>query len=165
MAENLKLNRNHNPITKSFMKTKFNLIAKPAAFFVALFAIAATSAVAQTNNPGARAADADRTAVAKAPDTSSPGAGTNQLAEAKLQSAAPSSAAGLTWPVAGAVRSRKLSERITVGGVVGEMIKSDHPLQLFNPFAPASYGNGEDVLTYDPHTKQATGISLFTVRF
>jgi hypothetical protein len=50
-------------------------------------------------------------------------------------------------------------------GVLVQWAKTDKPLQLFNPFAPARYGRGDQNLTRDPFTGKAQGFTLFSVDF
>ncbi len=62
---------------------------------------------------------------------------------------------------------------ITYSGIVVEMLKTDNPLQLVNPFAPAKYGSADDNTITDPVTSKVydptVGISrpwkLFSIRF
>ena len=54
-----------------------------------------------------------------------------------------------------------------VDGVVPRVIRSGNPLQMINPFAPASYGDGRDVTRRevgDPG-QRAQGLKLATVEF
>jgi hypothetical protein len=55
--------------------------------------------------------------------------------------------------------------RITLSGIVVEAVKIDNPLQLINPFAPASYGSAEDNTVRDPLTGKASGLKVFAIRF
>ena len=52
-------------------------------------------------------------------------------------------------------------------GVVPRAIRSGSPLQMINPFAPASYGSGADTVrheTNDPYGR-AQGIKLVSIEF
>jgi hypothetical protein len=57
--------------------------------------------------------------------------------------------------------------RKTFSGVAVQLIKTDNPLQLINPFAPKEYGSGEDTLVADrdPVTGNHTGLKFFSVSF
>jgi len=46
-----------------------------------------------------------------------------------------------------------------------QLTKTDNPLQLINPFAPARYGSGFSNLRIDPATGRAQGISLLTIGY
>jgi len=50
-------------------------------------------------------------------------------------------------------------------GVLPELNRVDHPWQLLNPFAPASYGNGYDTLGFGFRTEHAPGFIVFAIRF
>ncbi len=50
-------------------------------------------------------------------------------------------------------------------GMLPELERVDHPLQLLNPFAPASYGNGYDTLGSGFRTEHAPGFVVFAIRF
>ena len=54
-----------------------------------------------------------------------------------------------------------------VDGVVVRAIRSGNPLQMINPFAPASYGDGRDVTRREPSDpyQRPQGIKLATVEF
>jgi hypothetical protein len=54
---------------------------------------------------------------------------------------------------------------VAYSGALVQAIKSRRPLQLINPFAPASYGSGPANTSYDPATGQADGARLFTISF
>lgn len=52
-------------------------------------------------------------------------------------------------------------------GVIPRAIRSGSPLQMINPFAPASYGGGQEVANHapaDPYAKPQ-GIKLATIDF
>ncbi|MEO8428007.1 MAG: hypothetical protein ABI651_12930 [Verrucomicrobiota bacterium] len=59
----------------------------------------------------------------------------------------------------------RLRKKATYSGVLVQLTKTDHPLQLINPFAPARYGSGFSNLSIDPVTRRAQGISLLTVGY
>ncbi|MCP5520234.1 MAG: hypothetical protein H7A46_01645 [Verrucomicrobiales bacterium] len=50
------------------------------------------------------------------------------------------------------------------GGTFGDALASPKPWQFFNPFAPASYGDGTRYLRQDPYTGRAEGVVLFSIR-
>ena len=52
------------------------------------------------------------------------------------------------------------------GGVV-RAVRSDNPLQAINPFAPAEYGNGEQVTRHEPDDpfQRPQGLKLVVVEF
>jgi hypothetical protein len=56
-------------------------------------------------------------------------------------------------------------KQITYSGALVQVYKTDNPLQLINPFAPASYGSGYANLSIDLITKKPQGIALFSVNF
>lgn len=51
---------------------------------------------------------------------------------------------------------------VVVSGVLVQIVKTDNPLQLINPFAPASYGNASDNTAYDPVSGRGTGIKAIS---
>ena len=58
-----------------------------------------------------------------------------------------------------------LRKKATYSGVLVQVTKTDNPLQLINPFAPARYGSGFSNLRVDPVTGKAQGISLLTIGY
>jgi len=46
-----------------------------------------------------------------------------------------------------------------------QMIRAPQPLQLLNPYAPKSYGDGKQNLVVDPLTKQPVGLKFFSINF
>jgi hypothetical protein len=54
---------------------------------------------------------------------------------------------------------------ITYSGIIPQAIKTDNPLQLINPFAPMSYGNGADNLDRDMVTGRPNGLKFFSLGF
>ncbi len=52
-------------------------------------------------------------------------------------------------------------------GVLPRAIRSGSPLQMINPFAPASYGSGQEVARHEPSDPYAKpqGIKIATVDF
>lgn len=51
------------------------------------------------------------------------------------------------------------------GGLIGQVTETERPLQLFNPLAPASYGDGTQNLSANPLTGRGEGLSLFSFQF
>ena len=64
-----------------------------------------------------------------------------------------------------ATASRVLGVNFTVDGVLPRIRRAPHPLHLINPFAPAEYGYGQDVASFNPRTGQAEGIVLWGIKF
>ena|ERR1700677_4844621 len=54
---------------------------------------------------------------------------------------------------------------VTYSGILIQATKTDNPLQLINPFAPASYGNGADNLDRDIITGKDTGLKFFSINY
>lgn len=50
-------------------------------------------------------------------------------------------------------------------GILVQLVKTDNPLQLVNPFAPARYGSGQDNLVRSPLTGRATGLKFLSFSF
>ncbi|MBI3414198.1 MAG: hypothetical protein HY043_02580 [Verrucomicrobia bacterium] len=59
---------------------------------------------------------------------------------------------------------RAVPRKVIFGGALVRLAKTDKPLQLINPFAPARYGSGLNDLVVDPATGKALGISLLSIR-
>jgi hypothetical protein len=55
--------------------------------------------------------------------------------------------------------------RTTYSGIAVQLFKTDNPLQLINPFAPARYGPAEQNIVRDPLTKKSVGFKLFSIEF
>lgn len=61
-------------------------------------------------------------------------------------------------------RSFELQPEIT--GVIPRAIHGGQPLQMLNPFAPATYGTAEENLSLDPDVPgKGNGITLFSAFF
>ena len=54
---------------------------------------------------------------------------------------------------------------LTYSGFFVELIKTDNPLQLINPLAPAEYGSAEDNTARDAITGEPLGFKLFSIQF
>jgi hypothetical protein len=50
-------------------------------------------------------------------------------------------------------------------GIAVAAIKTDNPLQLISPLAPAKYGSGEDNVLRDLKTRRTSGWKLFQIQF
>ncbi|MBE7503708.1 MAG: hypothetical protein HS113_26145 [Verrucomicrobiales bacterium] len=53
---------------------------------------------------------------------------------------------------------------VRMGGLIGDAVAMDQPLQLLNPLAPASYGDGTRNLSVHPTTGRVEGVTLFSLR-
>jgi hypothetical protein len=63
----------------------------------------------------------------------------------------------------GVVARRTSAERTS--GALAQAARAKNPLQLINPRAPKTYGDGWDNVSVDLITGQAQGIKLFTFGF
>lgn len=54
---------------------------------------------------------------------------------------------------------------VTFSGIIPQAVKTRNPLQLINPFAPASYGNAADNLDRDIITGRPNGLKFFSLGF
>ena len=54
---------------------------------------------------------------------------------------------------------------VAYAGIGVQLIQAEQPLQLLNPFAPESYGTGEQNVVLDLFTKQPVGLKLFSITF
>ena len=54
---------------------------------------------------------------------------------------------------------------VTFDGALVHASRAGQFWQAVNPFAPEEFGQGYDNVTVDPHTRQPTGIVLFSIRF
>ena len=61
--------------------------------------------------------------------------------------------------------TRILGVRVTIDGVIPMALRTRHPLQLINPFAPPEYGTGFENVTVDPETGRANGIRFLGIKF
>jgi hypothetical protein len=62
-------------------------------------------------------------------------------------------------------RPAALSEP-AVSGVIPRAIRRGNPLQMLNPFAPATYGTAEENVALDPDVPgKGNGIKLFSISF
>jgi hypothetical protein len=60
---------------------------------------------------------------------------------------------------------RIVSKRFVLSGPLVAMIKSDNPLQTFNPFAVANSDRHSDRFQRDPYLPQLRGFTLFRLEF
>ena len=72
--------------------------------------------------------------------------------------------------IQGAVQARKVklyfkTSPARTGGIVTSAAKADNPLQLINPFAPASYGTGGANVIVDAEGKRPAGLALLVMRY
>jgi hypothetical protein len=58
-----------------------------------------------------------------------------------------------------------VKEHIAYSGIAVELLKSDNPLELINPFAPDKYATFEDNTLPDPSTGRPRGWKLFSIQF
>lgn len=61
--------------------------------------------------------------------------------------------------------TRVLGVSVRVDGVIPQAVRTGHPLQLINPFAPPEYGNGFQNVTVDPESGRANGIRFLGIKF
>jgi hypothetical protein len=54
---------------------------------------------------------------------------------------------------------------VKVDGALPRAMSTSNPLQMINPFAPMSYGDGYDNVVVDFETKRANGIKIIGIRF
>jgi hypothetical protein len=54
---------------------------------------------------------------------------------------------------------------VSFTGVLPKLRRAENPLQLINPLAPASYGNGYDNVVINPRTGEMEGIAAFAIKF
>jgi hypothetical protein len=57
------------------------------------------------------------------------------------------------------------SKNVTYSGIAVQVVKTDRPLHLINPAAPAQYGSAEDNVARDPITGKVSGLKLFAISF
>jgi len=50
------------------------------------------------------------------------------------------------------------------GGLIGDALVTERPLQLLNPLAPPEYGDGSRNLSVHPTTGRVQGVSLFSIK-
>jgi hypothetical protein len=55
--------------------------------------------------------------------------------------------------------------RIAVDGILVQLDKTDNPLQLINPAAPARYGSAEENILRNPASGKVSGLKFLEVRF
>ena len=58
-----------------------------------------------------------------------------------------------------------VKENVTFSGIAVQLVKTDNPLQLVNPLAPARYGSPEDNTLHDPISGKISGLKIFSIRF
>lgn len=63
-------------------------------------------------------------------------------------------------------RRRVPLSRPAVSGVIPRAIRSGEPLQMLNPFAPATYGTAEENVSFDSDVPgKGNGINFFSISF
>jgi hypothetical protein len=55
--------------------------------------------------------------------------------------------------------------RIAVDGILVQLDKTDNPLQLINPAAPARYGTAEENILRNPASGKVSGLKVLELRF
>jgi hypothetical protein len=83
-------------------------------------------------------------------------------AKTETIAAQPPAAPVLTKPV---TTNTVVGRRATYSGVAVQLVKTDHPLLLLDPFAPESYGSGEGNLLRDPFKRNSDGIKILSISF
>lgn len=54
---------------------------------------------------------------------------------------------------------------VTYDGIAVQLFTTTQPFQLLSPFAPESYGDGEQNVERDPITGEVVGLKLFSINF
>jgi hypothetical protein len=54
---------------------------------------------------------------------------------------------------------------LTLSGIAVQLVRTDNPLQLVNPFAPPEYGAAEANVSWSPITGKAHGLKVFALTF
>jgi hypothetical protein len=123
------------------------------------------------------------TVAARAEQTASPASSTKST-NAAPATAAPAKSAltsaagrgGLQVDQMQAVRKRRalvqdekpneiLTERVGFNGIAVQLVKTDNPIQMVNPVAPARYGTAEDNTLRNPIDGKILGLNIFSIRF
>jgi hypothetical protein len=93
--------------------------------------------------------------------------GQDRQAELKKESvlAVPERAKGIRLVVREEGPNEIIGKKFVFRGALVQLVKADNPLQLFNPFAPAEYGSGEQNLTRDLKSGKPFGLTLFSIGF
>ena len=58
-----------------------------------------------------------------------------------------------------------VGEKVSYSGIAVQLVKTDNPLQLINPAAPAKYGSPEDNTLRNPIDGKVLGLKIFSIRF
>ena len=58
-----------------------------------------------------------------------------------------------------------VKDNVSFSGIAVQLVKTDNPLQLVNPLAPARYGSPEDNTLHDPISGKISGLKIFSIRF
>ncbi|HNQ88194.1 MAG TPA: hypothetical protein PKM73_06250 [Verrucomicrobiota bacterium] len=65
-------------------------------------------------------------------------------------------------PTPGRTVPPTLPDRRKTRGAIPAIARSENPLQMINPLAPAAYGDGTEFLELDPITRAPQGVTLFS---
>ncbi len=55
--------------------------------------------------------------------------------------------------------------RLTFNGIAVQIVKTDNPLQLINPAAPAEYGWAEQSVVWKQGENKVSGLKIFSIVF
>ena len=58
-----------------------------------------------------------------------------------------------------------IRDNVSYSGIAVQLVKTDNPVQLINPAAPARYGSPEDNTLRNPIDGKVLGLKIFSVRF
>ena len=58
-----------------------------------------------------------------------------------------------------------LTDRVGFSGIAVQLVKTDNPVQMVNPAAPARYGTPEDNTLRNPIDGKVLGLKIFSIRF
>ena len=58
-----------------------------------------------------------------------------------------------------------LTDKVAYSGIAVQIVKTDNPVQLINPAAPAKYGSPEDNTLRNPIDGKVIGLKIFSIRF
>lgn len=58
-----------------------------------------------------------------------------------------------------------LKEKVGYSGIAVQLVKTDNPVQLISPAAPAKYGSPEDNTLRNPIDNKVLGLKIFAIKF
>ncbi len=58
-----------------------------------------------------------------------------------------------------------IGSKVSYSGIAVQLVKTDNPVQLINPAAPARYGSPEDNTLRDPIEGKVIGLKIFSIKF